>query len=127
MATLDIRQVLLFLAQVPSESHLRLMLQLALASDVPTEELEVLAQKIAEGISLQNLLQQENLLVQLLEADGEVSAAEENMLYETIDQIGLVSPTNMVGGKCLLETLTDCLVAELEGRELWSIQKNTED
>lgn len=114
METLDIRQVLLFLAKVPSDSNVRLMLQLALASDVPVEKFQGLEQKVLAGQSLTDLLKQEQLLVKLLEADGEIGIAEENMLFEAVDQIGLVVPSDRKGAKLLLENLTEKILKELE-------------
>lgn len=114
MATLDIRQVILFLAKVPPSSSVRLMLQLALASDVPEEKLKALEGEMLTGKSLADLLKQENLLVRLLEADGEIGTAEENMLFETIEQTGIVFPTDDTGANLLLETLTESILKELE-------------
>lgn len=116
MTSLDMRQVLIFLAKIPSDSSIRLMLQLALASDVPDAKLAVIAKKISEGALLTDLLKHDALLVHLLEADGEIGLAEENVLFETIDQIGLVAPTDTSGAEYLLESLTDRIIAELEQR-----------
>lgn len=74
----------------------------------------MIEQSIAEGMSLTDLLKQEGLLLKLLEADGQIGEAEENMLYETIDQIGMVGPTDIGGAKYLLEILTDRIIEEIE-------------
>jgi hypothetical protein len=114
MNKLNLREVLLFLCSIPPDSHIRLLLQLALAAEVPEDKLKVLSDKIESGTSLTELLRKENLLVQILEADGEIGAAEENMLCETIEQIGLVVPTNIKGAEYLLEDLSDRLIEELK-------------
>lgn len=111
----DMRKIMLFLAQVPSGSNLKLMFQLALASDVPAPALKQIQQKVDEGISLTDLLTKEHLLTQLLMADEQIGEAEENMLYETIDKTGIVAPTNIPGtAEYLLDVLTDELAEEIE-------------
>ena len=113
MESPDLRQVVLYLSRIAPDSSVRLMLQLALASEVPDETLEVLEQKISEGMSVVDLLEQDNLLVTLLEADGKIGAPEENMLYETVEQIGLAVPANRSGAEYLLDDLSKRIVKEI--------------
>lgn len=110
---LDLREVLLFLSRISPDSNVRLMLQLALASEVPEDTLQVLEQRIAEGASLVDMLQQDNLLIMLLEADDKIDVPEENMLYETIEQIGIAVPADRGGAEYLLQDLTTRLIGEL--------------
>ncbi len=89
------------------------MLQLALASEVPQGTLDVLEQKIADGMSVTDLLEEDNLLMRLLDADGKIDVPEENMLYETVEQIGIAVPANRSGAEYLLEDLTRRIVKEI--------------
>ena len=113
MESPDLRQVLLFLTRVSPDSNIRLMLQLALASDVPSDTLDVLEQKLGDGASVIELLRDDELLLTLLEADGEIGAPEENMLYETVEQIGIAVPANRSGAHYLLRDLTSRIIGEL--------------
>ena len=113
MESPDLRQVLLFLSRISPDSNVRLMLQLALASEVPQGTLDVLEQKIAEGMSVTDLLEEDNLLMRLLDADGKIDVPEENMLYETVEQIGIAVPANRSGAEYLLEDLTQRIVKEI--------------
>lgn len=115
MSSLDLREVLLFLSRISPDTNVRLMLQLALASEVPEDTLQVLEQRIAEGASLVDMLQQDNLLIMLLEADDKIDVPEENMLYETIEQIGIAVPADRGGAEYLLQDLTTRLIGELSG------------
>ena len=114
MESSDLRHVLLYLARVSPDSNLRLMLQLALASDVPEDTLQVLEEKIAEGASTVDLLAHHNLLMALLEADGKIDTPEENMLYETVEQLGIAVPADRGGAQYLLTDLTGRIVREIE-------------
>lgn len=113
MNDLDLREVILYLSRVEPHSNTRLMLQLALASDVPDETLAVLETKISAGASLVDLLRDDELLLTLLEADGEIGTPEENMLYETVEQIGIAVPANRSGAHYLLRDLTARIVEEV--------------
>lgn len=113
MESPDLRQVLLFLSRISPHSSLRLMLQLALASEVPPGTLEVLEQKISEGMSVTDLLEKDNLLMRLLDADGKIDVPEENMLYETVEQIGIGVPANRSGAEYLLDDLTKRIIREI--------------
>lgn len=113
MESPDLRQVLLFLSRISPDSSVRLMLQLALASEVPQGTLDVLEQKIADGMSVTDLLEEDNLLMRLLDADGKIDVPEENMLYETVEQIGIAVPANRSGAEYLLEDLTRRIVKEI--------------
>lgn len=116
MHKLDLRQIILFLCSLDPDSGLRLMLQLALAAPVPEEKLSLLQQKINSDISLVDLLK-DDLLINILKADGNIGSAEENMLYEAIEQMGLVAPTNMTGAEYLLSELSNKIIEELDGNE----------
>lgn len=113
MNDLDLRHVLLYLARVNPRSNIRLMLQLALASDVPDNTVAVLQERISAGASLLELLRNDELLVTLLEADGEIGSPEEHMLYETVEQIGIAVPSDRSGARYLLRDLTARIVDEL--------------
>lgn len=56
-----------------------------------------------------SLLQEENLLMNLINADGCLEESEENMLLEVMDKIGIVVPMKMQ----MIDVLTEELVANL--------------
>lgn len=103
-----------FLCSVPPDSNLRLMLQLALAVSVPDEKYEKLLVPMQGTQDLSDLLEKDNLLASLLEADGHLEEAEKNMLLEAMEKVGLVVPMKMQMLDVLTQELSDHLVDELE-------------
>jgi hypothetical protein len=103
-----------FLCSVPPDSNLRLMLQLALAVSVPDEKYEKLLIPMQGDKDLSELLEKDNLLASLLEADGNLEEAEKNMLLEAMEKVGLVVPMKMQMLDVLTQELSDHLVDELE-------------
>ncbi len=103
-----------FLCSVPPDSNLRLMLQLALAVSVPDEKYEKLLLPMQGDKDLSELLEKDNLLANLLEADGNLEEAEKNMLLEAMEQVGLVVPMKMQMLDVLTQELSAHLVDELE-------------
>ncbi len=103
-----------FLCSVPPDSNLRLMLQLALAVTVPDEKYEKLLLPMQGDKDLSELLQKDNLLASLLEADGHLEEAEKNMLLEAMEKVGLVVPMKMQLLDVLTQELSAYLVDELE-------------
>ncbi len=111
--TQTLKNVLIFLYSIPPETNLRLVLQLALAADIPDDKKEKLNAQLLSNRSLENLLGECNILTQILEADGKLGEAEENMLFEAMQLIGLVVPSNLSGAKILLEELSQNLIEEI--------------
>lgn len=103
-----------FLCSVPPESHLRLLLQLALAVSIPDDKYEELLLPMIQNEIFINLLQEENLLKNLLEADGNLDEAEKNMLLEAMEQIGLFVPMKMQVIDVLTQELSTNLVQEIQ-------------
>ncbi|WP_333481238.1 hypothetical protein [Allocoleopsis sp.] len=103
-----------FLCSVPPDSNLRLMLQLALAVSVPDEKYESLLLPMLGEQDLSELLEKDNLLASLLEADGHLEEAEKNMLLEAMEKVGLVVPMKMQMLDVLTQELSVHLVDELE-------------
>lgn len=111
----ELAKIIAFLCSVPPESNLRLMLQLALAVSVPDEKYEtLLLPLLKEKQTLLDLLENKNLLVNLLEADGHLDEAEQNMLFEAMEQVGLIVPMQMNMIDTLTQELSVNLVDELE-------------
>ena len=110
----DLKRILAFLCTVPSRSRLRLILQLALAVELPeTRRTEALA-PLATDAPLATILQNNHFLMGLLEADDRLDGAEETVLLETMDAVGLVVPSSTAGIEALLEGLQADLVGEVE-------------
>jgi hypothetical protein len=107
-------KIMAFLCSVPPDSNLRLMLQLALAVSVPDEKYEKLLIPMQGDKDLSELLEKDNLLASLLEADGNLEEAEKNMLLEAMEKVGLVVPMKMQMLDVLTQELSDHLVDELE-------------
>ncbi len=107
-------KIMAFLCSVPPDSNLRLMLQLALAVSVPDEKYEKLLLPMQGDKDLSELLQKDNLLASLLEADGHLEEAEKNMLLEAMEKVGLVVPMKMQLLDVLTQELSAYLVDELE-------------
>lgn len=113
MKEADLQQALLVLTQVPPDSSIRLLLQLALAANIPPHMHALLRAKLTCGISLRTLIEHDDLLMALLDADGQISEVEENMLLEAMDHVGLVAPTDQVGSHYVLETLSQHLLTDM--------------
>jgi len=114
MDTKRLGKIMAFLCSVPPNSNLRLMLQLALAVSVPEEKYEKLLLPMQEDKDLLSLLQEDNLLVNLINADGFLEEAEQNMLLEAMDKVGIVVPMKMPMIDVLTQELTENLVKEFE-------------
>lgn len=110
----NLGKIIAFLCSVPPESNLRLLLQLALAVSVPDEKYEKLLLPLLEDKDLIDLLHNKNLLTNLLEADGNLEEAEKNMLFEAMEQVGLVVPMQMKMIDVLTQELSVNLVDEIE-------------
>ena len=108
-------KIIYFLASVPPNSYLRLMLQLALSSDIPlNQHKELLSfKKDQKDQDLETLIKRENLLAKLIEADGEIGEAEEVMLLELMNQIGLFVTVEMEIKDLLLEILSENVIEEI--------------
>ena len=113
METTSLGKIIAFLSSVPPNSHLRLMLQLALAASIPDEQREKLLSPLTDEKDLVELIE-DKLLFNLMNADGELDEAEENMLLEAMENVGLVVPSNLSGAEVLLEELSEKLIDELE-------------
>jgi hypothetical protein len=110
MNTKQLGKIMAFLCSIPPDSNLRLMLQLALAVSIPQEKYEKLLWPMQqEDKDWLSLLQEENLLMNLINADGCLEESEENMLLEVMDKIGIVVPMKMQ----MIDVLTEELVANL--------------
>lgn len=107
-----LKQILIFICSIPPETHLRLVLQLALAADVPNENLEAISAQLLSDRSLESLILEDSILTHILEADGVLGVAEENVLFEVMEFMGLVVPSNFLGAKILLEELSQNFVNE---------------
>lgn len=114
MDTKNLGKIMAFLCSVPPDSHLRLMLQLALAVSVPDEKYEQLLLPLQGDKDLMELLEKENLLTSLLEADGDLEEAEKNMLSEAMEKVGLVVPMKMQMVDVLTQELLVNVVDEIE-------------
>lgn len=114
MDTKRLGKIMAFLCSVPPNSNLRLMLQLALAVSVPEEKYEKLLLPMQKGKDLLSLLQEDNLLVDLINADGVLEESEQNMLLEAMDKVGIVVPMKMQMIDVLTQELTENLVREFE-------------
>lgn len=108
-----IKNILILLCSIPPESNLRLVLQVALAADIPDDKKQEINAQLGSNRSLENLLLECDILTQILEADGKLGEAEENMLFEAMQLIGLVVPSNLSGAKILLEELSKNLAEEI--------------
>jgi len=115
MNTKQLGKIMAFLCSIPPDSNLRLMLQLALAVSIPQEKYEKLLLPMQqEDKDWLSLLQEENLLMNLINADGCLEESEENMLLEVMDKIGIVVPMKMQMIDVLTEELVENLVKEIE-------------
>lgn len=112
--TQTLKNVLIFLCSIPPETNLRLVLQLALAARIPDDKREEINAQLLSNRSLENLLGECDILTQILEADGFLGEAEENMLFEAMQLVGLVVPSNLSGAKILLEELSQNLIQEIK-------------
>lgn len=112
--TQTLKNILIFLCSIPPETNLRLVLQLALAANIPDDKREEINAQLLSNRSLENLLGECDILTQILEADGKLGEAEENMLFEAMQLIGLVVPSNLSGAKILLEELSQNLIQEIK-------------
>ncbi|MEO1376621.1 MAG: hypothetical protein AAFW70_20465 [Cyanobacteria bacterium J06635_10] len=112
--TQTLKNILIFLCSIPPETNLRLVLQLALAANIPDDKREEINTLLLSNRSLENLLGESDILTQILEADGKLGEAEENMLFEAMQLIGLVVPSNLSGAKILLEELSQNLIQEIK-------------
>jgi hypothetical protein len=114
MDTKQLGKIMAFLCSIPPDSNLRLILQLALSCSIPEEKYEQLLLPMQEGNNLLSLITEENLLVNLLNADGYLEESEQNMLMEVMDKVGIVVPMNMKMVDVLTEELTKNLITEFE-------------
>lgn len=115
MNTKQLGKIMAFLCSIPPDSNLRLMLQLALAVSIPQEKYEKLLWPMQqEDKDWLSLLQEDNLLMNLINADGCLEESEENMLLEVMDKIGIVVPMKMQMIDVLTEELVANLVKEIE-------------
>ncbi|GEM_PF-3974192 len=108
-----IKNMLILLCSIPPESNLRLVLQVALAAHIPDDKRQEIIAQLGSNRSLENLLLECDILTQILEADGKLGEAEENMLFEAMQLIGLVVPSNLSGAKILVEELSKNLAEEI--------------
>lgn len=113
MDSKELGKVMAFLCSVPPDSSLRLMLQLALAVSVPQEKYENLLAPMQQDQNLRLLLEND-LLMNLINADGFLEESEENMLMEAMDKVGIVVPMNMKMIDVLTNELTANLIKEIE-------------
>lgn len=81
--TKQIGKIIAFLASTPPNSRLRLILQLALTFSVSLEKYKQLLLPIQEDKQLSFLLQKDNLLVNLMNTDGDL----EDINLETINMV----------------------------------------
>ena len=101
------------------------MLQLALAVSVPQEKYEKLLLPMQQGKDLRFLLEQNNLLMNLINADGFLDESEQNMLMEAMDKVGIVVPMNMKMIDVLTNELTASLIDEIEEIETSGMVEGT--
>ena len=118
---------MIFLCSISPETNLRLVLQLALAAYIPDDQLESLLVQLQSPRSLESLLLDADILTEILEADDQLGAAEENFLLEAMDFTGLVVPSSLSGAQFLLEELAHNLVQEMhlkeEGRGSFEVKR----
>ena len=114
MDSKQLGKIMAFLCSIPPNSNLRLMLQLALAVSVPQEKYEKLLLPMQQDKDLRSLLEENDLLMNLINADGFLEESEQNMLMEAMDKVGIVVPMNMQMIDVLTEELTANLVTEIE-------------
>lgn len=114
MDTKQIGKIMAFLCSIPPNSNLRLMLQLALAVSVPQEKYENLLLPMQQDKELRYLLEENDLLINLINADGFLEESEQNMLMEAMDKVGIVVPMNMQMIDVLTQELTANVVQEIE-------------
>jgi hypothetical protein len=123
--TKQLGKTIAFLCSIPPNSNLRLMLQLALAVSVPQEKYEKLLLPMQQGKDLRFLLEQNNLLMNLINADGFLDESEQNMLMEAMDKVGIVVPMNMKMIDVLTNELTASLIDEIEEIETSGMVEGT--
>ena len=114
MDSKQLGKIMAFLCSIPPNSNLRLMLQLALAVSVPQDKYEKLLLPMQQDKDLRSLLEENDLLMNLINADGFLEESEQNMLMEAMDKVGIVVPMNMQMIDVLTEELTANLVTEIE-------------
>jgi hypothetical protein len=114
MDTKQLGKIMAFLCSIPPNSNLRLMLQLALAVSVPQEKYEKLLLPMQQDKDLRSLLKENNLLMNLINADGSLEESEQNMLMEVMDKVGIVVPMKMQMIDVITEELTPNLAREIE-------------
>jgi hypothetical protein len=112
--TKQLGKIMAFLCSIPPNSNLRLMLQLALAVSVPQEKYEKLLLPMQQDKDLRSLLKENNLLMNLINADGSLEESEQNMLMEVMDKVGIVVPMKMQMIDVITEELTPNLAREIE-------------
>ena len=114
MDSKQIGKIMAFLCSIPPNSNLRLMLQLALAVSVPQEKYEKLLLPMQQDKDLRSLLEENDLLMNLINADGFLEESEQNMLMEAMDKVGIVVPMKMQMIDVLTQELTANVVKEIE-------------
>lgn len=125
MNTNQLGKIIAFLCSIPPNSNLRLMLQLALAVSVPQEKYEKLLLPMQQGQDLRFLLKENNLLMNLIDADGFLEESEQNMLIEAMDKVGIVVPMNMKMIDVITNELTANLIDEIEEIETSGMVEGT--
>jgi hypothetical protein len=93
MDSKQIGKIIAFLGSIHPDSRLRLILQLALTSSISPEKYEQLLLPMCEEKDLLSLVQKENLLVNLMNADGSLEDLNIEMIDLVTEKliIGLVS------------------------------------
>lgn len=114
MDTKQLGKIMAFLCSIPPNSNLRLILQLALAVSVPEAKQEKLLAPMQQSQNLLSLLQEENFLVNLINADGVLEESEQHMLMELMDKVGIVVPMKMQMMDVLTQELTEHLGKDFE-------------
>lgn len=87
---------------------------MALAVSVPQDKYEKLLLPMQQDKDLRSLLEENNLLMNLINADGFLEESEQNMLMEAMNKVGIVVPMNMQMIDVLTSELTANLVTEIE-------------
>ncbi len=125
MDSKQLGKIMAFLCSVPPNSNLRLMLQLALAVSVPPEKYEQLLLPMQQDQDLRSLLEENDLLMNLINADGFLDESEQNMLMEAMDKVGIVVPMKMQMIDVLTKELTANLIREVEEIENYGMVEGT--
>jgi hypothetical protein len=114
MDSKQIGKIIAFLGSIPPNTRLRLILQLALTSSIPPEKYEQLLLPMYEGKDLLSLIQKENLLVNLMNADGSledlniemIDLVTEKLLIALVTEIQEIETYGTLKGSPLLWTET---------------------